>query len=651
MNLHIDIETYSSLELSKVGVYRYTESPDFEILLLAWAFDDQPVQICDFAQGQVLPRRLLHAFRNPEVKKHAHNAAFERTALRAAGYDIPVHHWHCTMVQAAYCGLPLSLDKLSSALNLAEAGKMAEGQALIRYFCKLCSPNKANNMRVRNFPHHDKVRWELFREYCMQDVEAEREVYRRVRDYKPPAQERAMYMLDQKINDTGIKIDLDFAAKAVYLDARYSDIIQNKLQELTQVENPNSAQQLKDWLSDAMEKGINSLAKQVLPELLGEAEPGVVRDVLKLRQKASKTSIKKYAAMLGCACEDGRAHGLFQYYGANRTGRWAGRLIQLQNLPQNHLNDLDLMRELIIKWDLETLRIFFDDISEVLSQLIRTAFIAEQNRLFVVVDFSAIEARVIAWLAYEDWRLEVFSTHGKIYEASAAMMFNVPLEEITKGSLLRTKGKISELALGFGGSVGALKNMGGEAMGLAEPEMREIVRKWRKTNPQIVSLWKDIEMQAIQAIKTRKPVYSQYRGLVFNFDGLILTITLPSGRQLCYYKPSFRQNRFGRQGLCYRGMDQVTKKWTYIETYGGKLVENIIQAIARDLLAYALLQVDARGYKVVMHVHDELVCEVPGNTAAYALDEIRGIMSTEVPWAKELPLRAEGYITPFYKKD
>ena len=469
MKLHIDIETYSSVDLKASGVYKYVESVDFEILLIAYALGNGSIKVIDLAKGDSLPQEFTKAMLSPEVEKHAHNATFERVAFKKYGYDIPIDQWHCSMVKASYCGWPMSLEMLSKAMELETYGKLTTGKALIKYFCMPCKPSKVNGGRMRNFPHHDPDKWEEFKKYCGQDVEAERAVDRNLSEYNIPDIERQNYMLDQQINDRGIEIDQTFAANALKMDALYSKGIMDKLREITGVDNPGSAAQLKEWLSLAMKKEIKSLAKESVEQLLEEAEGSAAR-VLKLRKKASKTSIKKYKAMQNCVCEDGRAHGLFQFYGAGRTGRWSGRLIQLQNLPQNHLGNLELDREVVHTGDYGLATILHDDISSVLSQLIRTAFVAKKEHTFVVADFSAIEARVIAWLAGEKWRMDVFNSHGKIYEASASMMFGVPVDEITKGSDLRSKGKVAELALGYQGALGALKKMGGESMGLTDTE-------------------------------------------------------------------------------------------------------------------------------------------------------------------------------------
>lgn len=650
--LHIDIETYSSIDIMTAGAYKYCESIDFEILMIAYAFDDEPIRMIDLALGDKLPQEFLDALMDPSVEKHAHNANFERNAFRAIGYDVPIEQWHCSAVKAAYCGLPLSLAMVSEALKLEEKGKLSTGKALIRFFSVPVKPTKANGMRVRNFPEHDMQKWEEFKLYCINDVEAEREIGKRLEAYVIPDFERANYILDQQINDRGILVDINMAKNAYHIDELHSSVMTDQLIKLTGLENPNSPAQLKEWLSLAMGKEITTLAKEAMDALVEEAESEAVKEVLSLRRKSSKSSTKKYAAMLNCACHDDRVRGLFQFYGANRTGRWAGRLVQMQNLPQNHIKELELARSLIASGDYETATMFYDDISNVLSQLIRTTFIAKKKCTFAVADFSAIEARVIAWLADEKWRLDVFATHGKIYEASASMMFNVPIENITKGSELRDKGKISELALGYQGALGALRQMGGEKMGLSDTEMERIVNLWRGKNPRIVKLWNGVNEAAIRAVKSRKPVIlKEFRNLKFDYNGEVLTIKLPSGRKLFYQQATTTTNRFGQEAVKYKGLDQVTKKWWWIDSYGGKFVENIVQATARDLLAYSMQKLDKAGFSIVMHVHDEVVAEVDKSKGEEMLDRMCEIMGTEVPWAKGLPLKADGYITDFYKKD
>jgi len=687
INLHIDIETFSSTNLKTSGLYKYAESEDFEILMVAFAFDDEPVQIVDLAQGEKLPKRFTRALKNPKVKKHAHNATFERICFRAFGIDVPIKDWKCTMVQAANCGLPLSLAQVSDALELGENGKLSEGRALIRYFCLPCKPTKVNGGRTRNLPHHAPEKWERFKVYCKGDVTAERSAFRLLRKYPVIDFERQLYILDQQINDRGILIDLYFANKAFTMNGEHCEQLLKRTKEITELENPNSPAQLKKWLSEATGNEITSLAKDSLKALIEDYSAGsvlmqtgtttksgivmfptnelqgmkinyvdvkAVLEVLKLRQMLSKTSIKKYVAMGVCASEkDERARGLFQFCGANRTGRWAGRLIQLHNLPRNYLKHLANIRAIVRSGDYQLLSSIYYDVSDKLSQLIRTAFIAPRGSVFAVSDFSAIEARVLAWLAGEQWRLDIFNGDGKIYEASASMMFGVPIEQVTKGSELRYKGKVSELALGYQGSVGALRQMGAGNKTIEEAtdsELKVIVNKWRKASPAIVTLWKRMEAAAKLAVKKRRKIKTNYQGIVFDYDGSVLTIQLPSGRKLFYQDPSFALNSWGKECLQYKGIDDK-RKWANIKTYGGKLVENIVQAIARDLLANSLIRLDEEGFKIVMHVHDEAAAEVAKRNAEAELKKMCQIMGEDVPWAPGLPLTADGYCTPFYKKD
>lgn len=662
--LHIDVETYSSIDITKSGAYKYCESIDFEILILCYAFDKGPIKTIDLLQGETIPQSFLDALIDPEIEKHAHNANFERNCFRAIGYNVPTNQWFCSAIKSGYCGLPLGLGAVSEALNLQEEGKLATGRALIRFFSCPVKPTKKNDQRERNFPIHDLEKWEEYKRYCQNDVKAERKIGEILKNYSIPKFERENYILDQEINDRGILIDLDFADNALALDEVNSEIVGQEMKQITKLENPNSPKQLKDWLGNQMQTEVKSLAKDEIPKLIEEAGPGVVSDVLNLRLRASKTSIKKYVAMQKCVCYDGRAHGLFQFYGASRTGRWAGRLIQLQNLPQNHLAELDKVRSVFKDGKYEEVSALYPDVSSTLSQLIRTAFIAEPEHTFAVADFSAIEARVIAWLADETWRMDVFNSHGKIYEASASQMFGIPIEKIDKsteeGSAIRSKGKVAELALGYQGALGALKQMGGESMGLSNTEMATIVKKWREKSPNIVTLWKRIEGYAIRAVRNphKKHTLEQFKNLIFQYDGTALTIQLPSGRKLFYHNPRIKPNEWGRDSIQYKGTHQVTRKWWWIDSYGGKFTENIVQAIARDLLAHSMLRLNEEGFKIVMHVHDEAVVEISNNSSFLAratelnqLNRICEIMGETVPWAKDLPLVADGYITPFYKKD
>jgi DNA polymerase len=657
MRLYIDIETYSSVDITKAGTYKYIGSVDFEILLISYAFDNRGVKIIDIAQGDEIPQDFIDGIFDPVVEKWAHNAVFERLAFAAVGFDIPVYQWFCSSVKAAYCGLPLALDAVSKAMHLEEKGKLATGKALIKYFCTPCKPTKTNGFRSFNKPEHAPEKWGEFIQYCINDVIAMREICNRLEGYTIPESERQLYLLDQKINDTGIETDLSFAQNAFDIDVKYSKVLSEKMKELTQLENPNSPAQLKKWLSDATGKEITTLAKDTIPELIDEVGPGAVAEVLKLRQKSSKTSIKKYTKILDCTCDDGRAHGLFQFYGANRTGRWAGRLIQMQNLPQNHITDLQGARDIVAVNDYDLALLSYDDIPSLLSQLIRTAFVAKKNHTFAVADFSAIEARVIAWLAGEKWRMDVFNTHGKIYEASASMMFDIPIEEVTKGSDYRTTGKVAELALGYQGSVGAMTSMCKTyKVEMSEQKKKNTVDNWRRKSPAIVKLWATVDTLAKRAIKNPGARHYYKEGseqnLIFEYDRTVLTIQLPSGRKLFYYHPTFSKNKWDRESIKYRGMNQETKQWGWVDTYGGKLVENCVQGIARDLLAFSMVNIDKAGFNIVMHVHDEAIGEVEdGLMSVDHLKLMCEVMEIRPDWAQSLPLVADGYLTPFYKKD
>jgi len=645
--LAIDIETFSSVDLTKCGVYKYTESEDFEILLFAYAFGDDEVRVIDLSQGEEIPKEVIQALSNPKVIKSAFNAQFERTCLaKYFNKEMAASEWRCSQVHSLALGLPGSLENVAKCLNL-ETQKMDEGKALIRYFSIPCKPTKSNGGRTRNFPHHDIDRWNLFKKYCKRDVEVEREVRKKIESYPMEEKELKLWFLDQRINSYGVKIDRELVNNAVLCDELYQKGLLEEALYLTKLENPNSPQQLKDWLED---KGVevDSLSKEIVSDLLKEVEDTDVRRVLELRQEMSKTSVKKYEAMDRAVCRDSRIKGLLQFYGAI-TGRWAGRLVQVQNIPRNSMNDLDLARSLLLKGEYEILEILFDSVPDVLSQLIRTAFIPSDNSRFIISDFSAIEARVIAWLAGESWRINVFNSHGKIYEASAAEMFKVPIGEITKDSPLRQKGKISELALGYGGSVGALKAMGAINMGLNEEELKPLVDTWRRSNPNIVKLWWDIEDAAIRAIRDRKTVNMQY-GLKFSYRSGILFITLPSGRSLAYIRPRIEiDERFNKDKLTYEGTEPGTRKWGRVDTYGGKITENIIQAVARDCLAESMIRLDKAGYKIAFHVHDEVVLDVPKNFGS--LEEVEEIMGESIAWAPGLPLGAEAFESNYYKKD
>lgn len=658
LELHIDVETYSSVDITKCGSYAYFESPDFEILILAYCFvdrdgDSRTPRVIDLAQGEKIPPFFLRMLQNSEVEKHAHNANFERNAFKAIGYDVPAEQWHCSAVQAGYCGLPMSLDGATKALKMGDAGKSAEGKALIKYFSCPVKPTKANGGRFRNLPKHDPIKWEKYKEYCAQDVRAEMGLldHPQVRPFKNTQTERLNYILDQKINDRGVNVDVAMAQNAIAINQIFKDDVIVQLKKLTGLVNPNSPVQLQKWLSSSLKKDIPNLQKETVVSLIKEHKTGLAVEVLRLRQQGSKTSNKKFDAMIKYALSTGIAHGLTYFYGAFRTGRWAGRAVQLQNLPRNKMKLLDAARKMVKAGDYEGLTMTFDSISKVLSELIRTALIPSLGNLFGVADYSAIEGRITAWLAGEQWRLGVFAGDGKIYEASASMMFGIPIESIGKGSEYRDKGKIAELALGFGGSVGALKTMGGESMGLSESEMKNIVDRWRKASPKIVEMWYEFERCALLALKTRKPVTSKLKNIVFDYKHKTLTILLPSGRMLCYNNPAIGQNKWGGECVTYMGKHQKTGQWVRVDSWGGKLSENIIQAIARDLLADGMRRLDRAGFDIVMHVHDEVVADIPNESPDYIVSEMCRILGEPVKWAPGLGTPAEGFTTPYYKKD
>lgn len=642
--LAIDIETYSEVDLPKSGVYAYSDSPSFEILLFAYAFNDEPTQIVDLACGEVLPERVRKALDDPTVIKTAFNAAFERTCIsRYLGKQLSPESWQCTAVQSAMLALPLSLDGVGEVLKI-QRKKLKEGADLVRYFSLPCKPTKSNGGRTRNRPADAPEKWERFKEYCIRDVDAEREIREKLHNFPIPDSEMMLYRMDQEINDRGILVDRELVAGAVECDNRYKDLVTARAYELTGLENPNSPAQIKGWLTDRG-VSVDSLDKKAVKGMISDAQ-GEVLEVLQLRLLMAKTSVKKYEAIERSMCSDGRVHGLLQFYGANRTGRWAGRLVQVQNLPQNHIQQLELCRELVKRRDLETLDMLFDSTPGVLSELIRTAFIPKTGCRFVVADFAAIEARVLAWFSGEQWRLNTFAEGGDIYCASASQMFGVPVVKHGENGHLRQKGKIAELALGYGGSVGALTAMGALEMGMQEEELQPLVNQWRGSNPHITKFWWDVDAAAVKAVKEKTTV--PYGNLCFSYESGILFVTLPSGRRLSYIKPRMCENRYGRDSLSYEGVGE-SKKWMRIETYGPKLVENIVQGTARDLLAYAMLQLRNAGFDIVMHIHDEAVLEVPEGVSS--VDEICRIMAVAPDWATGLPLRADGYECPFYKKD
>ncbi len=641
--LEMDIETFSDVDLIKCGVYAYADSPAFEVLLFAYSFDGGETRVIDLAQGEVLPGDVAEAVFDGSVVKTAFNANFERTCLsKHFGRYLPPDSWHCSAVQAAVLALPRSLEDVGAVLGLDEQ-KMKEGRELIRYFCVPCKPTKANGGRRRNLPCHAPEKWELFKTYCMRDVDVEKAIRKKLYKFPIPEGEMELYRLDQRINDRGVLVDMGLVRQAVKCERLHKEVVTKRAYELTGLENPNSVAQLKGWLG---ENGVEaeSLSKKAVSEMIGESD-GEVEELLRLRLLMAKTSVKKYEAMERSVCSDGRVHGLLQFYGANRTGRWAGRLVQVQNLPQNHLQDLELARGLVKEGRFEDVEMLYDSTPKVLSELIRTAFVPEPGCRFVVADFSAIEARVLAWLAGERWRLEVFSSHGKIYEASASAMFHVPIEEVTKGSTLRQKGKIAELGLGYGGAAGALVSMGALDMGLSEDDLPSLVAAWRRANPHITQFWWDVDKAAVEAVTKRAKTRAGRIG--FEYRSGILFVMLPSGRKLAYVKPRMAVNKFRREGLTYEGILE-NKKWGWIETYGPKLVENIVQGTARDLLAEAMLRVEKRGYPIVMHCHDEIIAEVPEGMGS--VEEMCEVMAVRPSWAEGLPLRADGYECPFYQK-
>ena len=643
--LSIDLETYSDQPLAKTGVYRYVESPDFEILLFAYSVDGGPVQQIDLACGEKIPSEILSALEDETVTKWAFNANFERICLsRFLGYPtgdyLEPDSWKCSMVWAAYMGLPLSLEGVGAVLGL-EKQKLAEGKDLIKYFCQPCAPTKSNGQRTRNLPKHALDKWQAFKKYNIRDVETEMSIQARLLKYPVPDSVWEEYHLDQEINDRGVGLDMELVRQAIQMDGRSRSELTQAMKELTSLDNPNSVQQMKQWLADnGMET--DTLGKKAVAELLKTAPPQLQK-VLTLRQQLAKSSVKKYQAMETAVCADNRARGMFQFYGANRTGRWAGRIIQMQNLPQNHLDDLSEARGLVRAGGFDALEMLYEDVPDTLSQLIRTAFVPQENRKFIVADFSAIEARVIAWLAGEKWRQDVFAEGKDIYCASASQMFGVPVEKHGVNGHLRQKGKIAELALGYGGSVGALKAMGALEMGLSEDELPSLVSAWRQANPKIVQFWWAVDRAVMDAV-TRKTT-TKTHGIVFSARNGMLFITLPSGRSLAYVKPKIGTNKFGGDCITYEGVGG-TKKWERLDSYGPKFVENIVQATSRDILCYAMRTL--RCCSIVMHIHDEVVIEADRRMSLQAVCEQMG---RTPPWAKGLRLRADGYETDFYKKD
>lgn len=643
--LSIDIETYSSADLGKCGVYKYAEAPDFEVLLFGYAADGGEVKVIDTACGETIPNEVVNALSDPGILKYAFNANFERVCLSrflgmSTGKYLDPASWRCTMVWSAYMGLPLSLQGVGAVLNL-DKQKLTEGKELIRYFCTPCAPTKSNGGRTRNLPGDAPDKWDLFKSYNLRDVETEMGIQQKLMRFPVPETVWNEYRIDQEINDRGVRLDIPLVDSAIQMDTVSKGKLIGAMRHLTEMENPNSVAQMRSWLAD---NGLetDTLGKKAVMEMLKTA-PAELAEVLLLRQQLAKSSVKKYQAMKNAVCADGRARGMFQFYGANRTGRWAGRLIQMQNLPQNHLPDLTEARQLVRCGDIEAVQMLYEDVPDTLSQLIRTAFIPREGAMFYVADFSAIEARVIAWYAGETWRQEVFAEGKDIYCASASQMFKVPVEKHGVNGHLRQKGKIAELALGYGGSVGALKAMGALEMGLTEEELQPLVQAWRSSNPNIVKFWWDVDHAVMNVIRDKRA--DETHGIRFEYRSGMLCISLPSGRTLYYVKPKIGENCFGGMSITYEGVG-AAKKWERLESYGPKFVENIVQATARDILCYAMQTL--RGFDVTMHIHDELVIEAGPETSLKSICEQMG---RTPPWAKGLLLRADGYITKFYKKD
>ena len=641
--LAIDIETYSDVSLPDCGVHRYAASEQFEILLFAYSLNDEPTQIIDLASGEKIPDKIMEYLMDDSVIKTAYNAAFERNCInRFFGLSLKPEGWRCTLVQASMLSLPLSLEGVGEALNL-DKKKMSEGKDLIRYFCMPCKPTKANGGRTRNLPSDAPEKWELFKTYCIRDVDVEKQIRNKLAKFPIPDREQKLYCMDQRINDRGIMVDQELIGHAVACDLLYKETVTKKAYEISGLENPNSVSQLKDWLN---EKGIevDSLAKAAVEELV-ENTQGDVAEMMKLRLAMSKTSVKKYEAMERSVCPDGRVHGLLQFYGANRTGRWAGRLVQIHNLPQNHMEDLELARSLVKEGRYDLVEILYDSTPDVLSELIRTAFVARPGCRFIVSDFSAIEARVMGYLAGEGWVMEEFRGAGKIYEQTASKMFHIPIEEITKGSPYRARGKVASLACQYGGAEGALISMGALNF-VEEEELKGLVQSWRTANPHIVNYWYEIDGAVKAAVKERK--MTKVGMVTVYYQSGMLKIALPSGRVLSYVRPRMTVNRFGSESVSYEGIG-TNRKWTRIESYGAKFCENIVQATARDVLAEAMLRLEKKGFDIVCHIHDEVVLEVPEGTSS--VEEVNGIMAVCPDWCEGLPLKAAGFESPFYKKD
>lgn len=649
--LAIDIETYSSADI-RYGVYKYADAPDFKILLLGYAFDDEPVQVADLTREEA-PARFVQALFDRSVTKTAFNANFEMTCLRKYYPDMPLECWECTSILSLYNSLPTGLAKVAEILKLgADRQKDARGKALINYFSRPCRPTKANGGRTRNRPEDAPDKWAEYIEYNRQDVVVERAIRQKLLRLRPPETEQRYWLMDQQINGNGAKIDRQLVENAIRMSREYSARLRTEAARLTGLANPNSVAQLKRWVEDRLGETVPALDKKAVADLLGRDLPDEVRRVLEIRQLMGRTSIKKYEAMAQAVCSDGRVHGMFQFYGAMRTGRWAGRIVQLHNLPRSSMpvEELRAARAVVRRGDLEELALLWDNVPDVLSQLVRTAIVAEEGFRFLVDDYSAIEARVIAWLAGEKWRQDVFAHDGDIYCASASAMFGVPVEKHGVNGHLRQKGKIAELALGYGGGIGALKAMGADKMGLTDDELAEIVAKWRKASPAIGRFWWDVDAAARQAIRNPGEMVEIRQGrLRFHCRFGALFIELPSGRHLVYIHPRLGQNRFGGESILYSGMEQGTRTWGTLETYGGKLVENIVQATARDCLAAAMLRLTEAGYRILMHVHDEVIMEMPKDRGS--LEEVTRIMSQNEPWEKGLIKNADGFEDIYYRKD
>jgi DNA polymerase len=662
-HLSIDIETKSSVDIGKAGLYRYAQSEDFEVLLFAYQMDDGEVELVDLAQGEQIPENVQLMLKDVAVVKHAYNAAFEWYCLNRAGYETPLEQWRCTMIHGLYCGYTAGLDATGKAIGLPQdKQKLTTGKALIRYFCVPCKPTKSNGNRTWNLPRHAPEKWELFKEYCKQDVVTERAILKRLNYFPVPEEEQELWQQDIRMNAFGVRVDSKLIEGALTIDGVSSAELTEEAINITGLQNPNSTAQLKVWvekeLSDSLEADVElpGLRKEYVSMLLERNDLSKeIRRVLEIRQQLGKTSIKKYVAMETAKGTDDRVRGLTQYYGANRTGRWAGRLVQLQNLPRNYLKTLDYARELVKTKNYDGIRFLYGNVPDTLSQLIRTAFIPSEGHKFVVADFSAIEARVIAWLAGEQWVNEVFATHGKIYEATASQMFHVPIEKIVKGNpeySLRQKGKVATLALGYQGGTAALIAMGALNMGLAEEELPDIVQRWRNANPRIRDLWYAVEQAALTTMQTAQP--QGINGLIFRYEGELmygqsfLTVQLPSGRKLFYPKPFLKENQFGKMAIHYYTVGQQTKKWEVASTYGGKMTENIVQAIARDCLAETLRRIEQLGLQVVFHVHDEVIIDAPMEVTA---EQICDLMAEPISWAPGLLLKGAGFESSYYMKD